>query len=158
MNNQNHQPVINALVVIGLGLIGGSLAAALKSVGACKRVIAVVRRQATADIALQKGIIDQFCFSMDEIAGELSAGDVIFIAVPTLAVKPVLMAIKEKVAKSVTITDGLSVKGDIVSEITDIYFRDKWRLDHELPEGFEELPAKFKDEPLHEQLFEIETE
>ena len=112
---------IQKLVVVGLGLIGGSLAAAMKAVGSCNRVIAVVRKQETANFALQQGIIDQFCFSIDEIADGLSAGDVIFIAVPPLAIKEVLSAIKANLAESVTITDGASVKGRVVADIVDIY-------------------------------------
>ena len=121
MNTLEQKPTINTLVVIGLGLIGGSLAAAVKSVGGCNRVIAVVRRRESADFALQQGIIDQFCFSIGEIASELSADDVIFVAVPPLAVKQVLSVIKVNVPDFVTITDGVSVKGRVVADIAEVY-------------------------------------
>jgi prephenate dehydrogenase len=115
-------PIVNTLVVIGLGLIGGSFAAGMKAAGACKQVVAVVRRREDADFALKKGIIDRFCLSIDEIANELSAGDVIFIAVPALSVKKVLLDIKEEnVPESVTITDATSVKGIIVSAAAEVY-------------------------------------
>ena len=114
-------PIVNTLVVIGLGLIGGSLAAGIKAAGACNQVVAVVRRRENADFALKKGIIDRFCLSIDEIAGELSAGDVIFIAVPALSVKEVLLDIKKNVSESVTITDATSAKGIIVSAVTEVY-------------------------------------
>lgn len=117
-------PVVDNLVIIGLGLIGGSLAASMKAKRACKQVIAVVREQENADIALKNGIIDRFCLSIDDIAGELSADDLIFIAVPALSVEKILSAIKQaQVSASVTITDGTSVKGSVVSAAMEVYGR-----------------------------------
>lgn len=113
--------VVNKLVVIGLGLIGGSLAAALRKAGACQEVIGVVRRQETADIALQNGIVDRAVLSLADIAGELSEGDVVFIAVPTLAVHETLKTVAELVDSSVTITDGASVKGNVIDAVRDVY-------------------------------------
>ncbi|HEY7883629.1 MAG TPA: hypothetical protein VIC08_01635, partial [Cellvibrionaceae bacterium] len=74
------------LVVVGIGLIGGSLAAALKLRSACDEVIAVVRSRATGEQALRHGVADRTCLSIAEIAPELTRGDVIFIAVPALIV------------------------------------------------------------------------
>lgn len=117
-------PVVDNLVIIGLGLIGGSLAASMKAKRACKQVIAVVREPANADIALKNGIIDRFCLSIDDIAGELSADDLIFIAVPALSVEKILSAIKQaQVSASVTITDGTSVKSSVVSAAMEVYGR-----------------------------------
>ena len=46
------------IAIVGLGLIGGSLAMALKGFEAC-RIVGVVRRQATAEYALSHGICDE---------------------------------------------------------------------------------------------------
>ena len=119
--NQRPKPIINTLVVIGLGLIGGSLAASVKAAGICRQVVAVVRRREVADIALQKSIIDRFCLSIEEIADELSLGDVIFISVPAMSIKEVLLSIKDNVPESVTVTDGTSVKGSVISAINEVY-------------------------------------
>lgn len=116
-----HQKVVNKLVVIGLGLIGGSLAAALRKVGACEEIIGVVRRQETADIALKNGIVDRAVLSLNAIAPELGRGDVVFIAVPTLSVPATLEEIKTLLDKRVTITDGASVKGSVVEAVKTIY-------------------------------------
>jgi len=112
---------INKLVVIGLGLIGGSLAAALRQSRACGEVIAVVRRQETQEIALNNGVVDRAVLSLSDIAEELGAEDVIFIAVPTLAVAETLIEIKQCVDSAVTITDGASVKGNVVAAAKEIY-------------------------------------
>jgi 3-phosphoshikimate 1-carboxyvinyltransferase len=112
---------INKCVVIGLGLIGGSLAAALRKVDGCEEVIGVVRRKETADIALSNGVVDRAVLSLLDIADELIEGDVIFIAVPTLSVENTLKDIHRCVSPAVTITDGASVKGSVVSSAKSVF-------------------------------------
>ena len=112
---------INRCVVIGLGLIGGSLAAALRKMDGCEEVVGVVRRQETADIALSKGVVDRAVLSLSDIAGELGEGDIIFIAVPTLSVEDTLIDIRNCVSPAVTITDGASVKGSVVDSVKSVF-------------------------------------
>jgi 3-phosphoshikimate 1-carboxyvinyltransferase len=107
------QPLINKFVVVGIGLIGGSLATGLKQRGACAEVIGIARKSDTCTEAVQHSVVDRAYTSLQEISGELGEGDVIFIAVPTLSVKAVLEEIKLYVSPSVTITDGASVKGSV---------------------------------------------
>jgi cyclohexadieny/prephenate dehydrogenase len=107
------QPLINKFVVVGIGLIGGSLATGLKQRGACAEVIGVARTAETCNEAVERGIVDRAYTSLGEIAGELGKGDVIFISVPTLAVAAVLQEIKDSISPDVTITDGASVKGSV---------------------------------------------
>ena len=107
------QPLINKFVVVGIGLIGGSLATGLKQRGACIEVIGIARKSDTCSDAVSHGVVDRAYTSLKDIAGELGQGDVIFIAVPTLSVSAVLEDIKECVADNVTITDGASVKGSV---------------------------------------------
>jgi prephenate dehydrogenase len=115
----------NKLVIIGLGLIGGSLAAAYKARATALdnplEVVGVVRRRATAEYALDNNIVDRVVLSLAEIADELVAGDIIFIAVPTLSVVDSLIEIKALVDSAVTITDGASVKGNILTAVKAIY-------------------------------------
>lgn len=107
------QPLINKFVVVGIGLIGGSLATGLKQRGACAEVIGIARKSDTCIEAVNHAVVDRAYTSLQEIAGELGQGDVIFIAVPTLSVNAVLEEIKRCVADAVTITDGASVKGSV---------------------------------------------
>lgn len=113
--------VVKKCVVIGLGLIGGSLAAALRKAQACEEVIGVVRRQETADIAMEKHLVDRAVLSLSSIADELDEGDVIFIAVPTLSVLETIKEIHHCVSPLVTITDGASVKGSVVRAVQSVY-------------------------------------
>src|SRR4051812_200488 len=86
--------IVNKLVVIGIGLIGGSLATALKSRGACNEVIGIAPDEKTCLDAVHLKIVDRAYTSLKTIANELVAGDLIFISVPTLAVHSVLEQIK----------------------------------------------------------------
>ena len=106
-------PLINKFVVIGIGLIGGSLATGLKQRGACAEVIGIARKSETCVDAVNHGVVDRAYTSLQDIAGELGRGDVIFIAVPTLSVSAVLGEIKSWISDAVTITDGASVKGSV---------------------------------------------
>ncbi len=114
-------PMINKFVVIGIGLIGGSLATGLKKRGACREVIGIARNQQTCVDAVNLNVVDRAYTSLQSIASELTAGDVIFISVPTLSVKAVLADIKAHVSADVTITDGASVKGNIQAAAQEVY-------------------------------------
>jgi cyclohexadieny/prephenate dehydrogenase len=106
--------IIRKLVVIGIGLIGGSFAAGLKTRGACTEVIGISRNPDQAKQAVELNVVDRAFTSLDEIANELTDQDVIFIAVPTLSVEKVLLDIRRCVTAKVTITDGASVKGNVL--------------------------------------------
>jgi 3-phosphoshikimate 1-carboxyvinyltransferase len=106
-------PLINKFVVIGIGLIGGSLATGLKQRGACAEVIGIARTTDNCDEAVRCGVVDRAYTSLQDVAAELALGDVIFVAVPTLAVNGVFETLKQCVSPDVTITDGASVKGSV---------------------------------------------
>ena len=110
-----HQAVVGRLVVVGLGLIGGSLALALKSARACREVIGIARRQNTCDKAVELGIVDSASTDLAAVLPRLEPGDVLFIAVPTLAVEAVFRELRDALPAGVTVTDGASVKGSVIA-------------------------------------------
>ncbi|MFT5081997.1 MAG: 3-phosphoshikimate 1-carboxyvinyltransferase [Lentisphaeria bacterium] len=118
---QTRRPVISKLVVMGVGLIGGSLAAALKQQNQCREVIGIARSEHTCKRALDLGIVDRAYGDLSAIAAELGSDDVIFIAVPTLAVKAAFSDIRRLVSDTVTITDGASVKGSVLQAMMEVY-------------------------------------
>ena len=50
--------VVNKLLVIGIGLIAGSMARAARERGLCTQVLGVSRRRQTQDKALAAGVVD----------------------------------------------------------------------------------------------------
>lgn len=114
-------PLINKFVVVGIGLIGGSLATALKQRGACKEVIGIARKSETCAEAVNLGVVDRAFLSLKDVASELKKGDLIFVAVPTLAVASVFEEIKNFVSPEVTITDGASVKGSVKTAAENVF-------------------------------------
>ena len=117
----NSKPAINRLVIIGLGLIGSSLAAAAKQLGLAETVVGISRRSSTLELALERGIIDQACESLKAISSDLGPGDIVVIGVPTLTVPAVLKDCHELLNSQVTITDVASVKGSVVDAAAQIY-------------------------------------
>lgn len=107
--------MINKLVVIGVGLIGGSFATALRSAGICGEVVGIALDQSTCDSAVELGVVDRAFTSLDQVAGELDSGDLVFISVPTLSVPEVLRQVRDCVSSDVTITDAASVKGSVLA-------------------------------------------
>jgi 3-phosphoshikimate 1-carboxyvinyltransferase len=121
MAKKKPENVVNRLVVIGLGLIGSSLAASARNNGLVKEVIGISRRQSTLEIALNNGIVDRCADNLDQIAGELSEGDIVVIGVPTLSVPKVLQECVSLLSSGVTITDVASVKESVVNTAQELF-------------------------------------
>lgn len=105
------------IVIIGLGLIGGSIARGLTTQGLCREIVAVGRQEGTLRQAMNDGMIN--AYSTD--ASQACAGaDLIVITVPSLTVEKVLVAIGDTAA---VITDAASVKGEIVKAAERVFGR-----------------------------------
>ena len=60
------QPAVGKLVILGLGLIGGSLARCLKDRNALEQVVAWGRREASLVKGLELGVIDDWTLDLAE--------------------------------------------------------------------------------------------
>ena len=109
------------LLVVGLGLIGGSLALAAKERGLCREVIGCSRSVETLAQALKNRVVDRVEADLATALGQLGAGDIVVICVPTLTVPNILQVVKDATSSEVTITDVASVKGSVVSSVEAIY-------------------------------------
>lgn len=103
------------IVIIGLGLIGGSVARGLA--GQCRELVGVGRQEAMLQQALDDGNITS---SSTDIAAACEGADLVLVAVPSLTVEKTLAAIGET---SAVITDAASVKGEIVRAAARVYGR-----------------------------------
>lgn len=113
--------VVGQVLVIGLGLIGGSFAKALKNSGACKVVLGNTRSEKTLQKALADGVIDSGDNDLEVIVKQLQEGDVVLIATPTLTVPEKLQALKSAMLRGVIVTDAASVKGDIAIKARELF-------------------------------------
>lgn len=114
-------PVINRLLVVGLGLIGGSLAKAARERGICREVIGSSRNPDTLSKALASGVVDRVITDIGDLAADLGEGDVVLIGVPTLTVPDIMYQLQPLLADSVTVTDVASVKGSVVAAVRRAY-------------------------------------
>src|SRR5690625_71479 len=102
--------MFNKVAVVGLGLIGGSFAAAIKQRGLAKEVVAGVRSQRTLQQGLALGHIDG---GGSDLAAVVQGADVVFVSVPVSAMEAVFRAMKPGLGPNTIITDGGSVKGNV---------------------------------------------
>lgn len=110
--------MIERLAVIGVGLIGGSLARALRAADAVGRVVGCGRGLANLERARDLGVID----ALTQDPGEAVAGaDLVFIAVPLGAMGGVLEAIRDRLDPQAVVTDGGSVKGSVVADAARVF-------------------------------------
>ncbi len=105
------QPEFGRLVILGLGLIGGSLAKALKARGAVREVVGWGHRESSLQAGLQLGVIDSY--SLD-LAEAVRGADVIVIATPTLIAEQMLAQLAPLIEPQTLITDVASVKGNLL--------------------------------------------
>jgi prephenate dehydrogenase len=97
------------LAVIGVGLIGGSFALALKQAGKVSHVVGVGRNRANLEVAQQRGAIDNI--APDARAAARSA-DVVLVAAPVAQFPSIFSQLKDCEA---LITDGGSTKRDVIA-------------------------------------------
>jgi len=105
--------IIDRLAIIGVGLIGGSFARALREAGAVKTVVGIGRSRANLETALSLGIIDEF--SQNPVEGVRDA-QMVFISIPVCTIPAMVQTIAASLAPGCIVTDGGSVKAEIVRE------------------------------------------
>ena len=106
--------LIPKLTVVGVGLIGGSLALALKAAGMVGEVVGVGRGQANLETALARGVIDSFTHDVGE---GVSGADLVFLSTPIQTMSLVASAALAHMKPGAVLTDGGSVKQFVVDQI-----------------------------------------
>jgi len=110
--------MIRRLCVIGVGLIGGSLARALRAAGFVEEIVGASRNAQHLQKAVDLGVIDRF----DTDPGKaVRDADMVFVSVPLGAMRPVLEAIKGNLAADAIITDGGSAKACVVEDAKAVF-------------------------------------
>ena len=103
--------MLNKLVIIGVGLIGGSVALASRRQGLARHIVGVGRAGENLENALRLGVIE----AVEPAEQAVSDADLILLAVPVGQMAPIMTAIAPHVANNAAITDAGSSKGDVVA-------------------------------------------
>ncbi|VEE15376.1 bifunctional prephenate dehydrogenase/3-phosphoshikimate 1-carboxyvinyltransferase [Ectopseudomonas mendocina] len=115
---QSNAPKIGRLVVVGLGLIGGSFAKGLRERGLCREVVGVDLDVESRRLAVQLGVVDR-CES--DLASACQGAEVIQLAVPILAMERVLAELAKLDLGGAVLTDVGSAKGNVVRAARQVF-------------------------------------
>lgn len=103
----------DTVAILGLGLIGGSLARALRGSGFSRRFIGYGHREPSLRRGVELGVIDSFSLDLDEVVAQ---ADILVICTPTLVAADMLRRILPRLGtagEGPVVTDAASVKGNL---------------------------------------------
>lgn len=104
--------MIRRLSLVGLGLLGGSVAKAARAQGLADEIVAVGRDRARLEPALREGMVDRVSTSLEDgVAGS----DFCLLATPVATLTALLPAVWHALPADAVLTDVGSTKGGIVS-------------------------------------------
>lgn len=106
------------VLIIGLGLIGGSVARGLRSRGLCKAIDACGRDPIPLQLAAQDGVIDAWSTDLGEL---VPRADIVLIAVPTLSMRRILSLLEPLLSEHTIVTDAASVKGSVIEDLRAVF-------------------------------------
>jgi prephenate dehydrogenase len=107
-----------SLCIIGVGLIGGSWARALRGAGACGEIVGCGRNAGQLARAVELGVIDRF---ETDPARAVRGAQVVVLGVPLGSMRSVLGAIRPALADGAIITDVGSAKGSVVADAKAVF-------------------------------------
>ncbi len=107
-------PLIARLCVAGVGLMGGSLARALRAAGQVGEIVGWGRDPAHLERALALGVIDRF---EQDAAAAAAGADMVVLAVPVGATGEVLARLQPGLSPEAVVTDVGSTKGSVVADV-----------------------------------------
>lgn len=106
---------LNKIVIFGVGLIGGSVALALKKSGVAPQIVGVGRNLENLQTAIDLGVIDE---AQSDIAKAVADADLVLIATPVAQTPKILEAMIPHLSANTVITDAGSTKSDIQAYVT----------------------------------------
>ena len=105
-------PAFGKVVIVGVGLIGGSFALALRQAGAVRTLTGVGRSQQALARALELGIVDEVA---PDMATAMRGADLVLIAAPVAQTGRILASLLPHLEEGTIVTDAGSTKGDVVA-------------------------------------------
>lgn len=107
--NSNHSQTVH---IVGLGLIGGSIARALKRANPQQRILATDASEESLTLAVNEKIVDE----VGSLAHCCAIADIVVVALPPLIAAEILSEIEKAVKPGTIVTDVASVKTHIVDK------------------------------------------
>ncbi len=114
------------VTVVGVGLIGGSMALALKEKGIAKKVIGVGRSATSLNKAVELGIIDE-SLPLEEAVKQ---SDFIYVSIPVDATIPVMLQIMDLITDKQIVADAGSTKFALCEALKDHPMRKQFVATH----------------------------
>jgi prephenate dehydrogenase len=102
---------LKSIAVVGVGLIGGSFALAMRRAGLTASVVGCDRDLAALQRAAELGVIDRAAESVSEA---VRGSDLVMVAVPVRAIGRVLHDVSLALDEDAVVTDAGSTKGEVV--------------------------------------------
>ncbi len=118
--------MFNTVTVVGVGLIGGSFALAMKDLKLAKKVIGVSRDGGTAKRALELGIIDEVATLDDAV----KQSDFIYVAIPVDVTLSVMKTVLDHITPAQIVADAGSTKFALCKFIADHENRGRFVATH----------------------------
>ena len=107
------KPLVDRLAVLGLGLLGGSVALAAKSRGTAARVVGAGRRRHALEAARARGVVDEVADFETAVRG----ADLVVLATPVHAMPEILRRVAPQLAQGAVVTDVGSVKAPLADTL-----------------------------------------
>lgn len=104
--------MIDRLAVVGLGLLGGSVAKAARASSLAREIVAVGRARAGLEPARREGVVDRITTDLGE---GLAGADFCVLATPVATLERLLPAVWEQLPAHAIVTDVGSTKSRIVA-------------------------------------------
>jgi len=108
------EPLFNRLALIGIGLIGSSIARAVRAQGAARTIVATARSPKTRRRVAELGIADQV---VETNAAAVAGADLVIVCVPVGACGAVAKEIGPHLSAGAIVSDVGSVKGSVVRDM-----------------------------------------
>lgn len=118
--------MFNTVTIVGVGLISGSFALALKEKGLVKKVIGVSRTKSSADKAIELGIIDE-ALPLEEAVPQ---SDLIYVAIPVDVTVPIMVKIMDMIGEHQIVADAGSTKHFLCEALKDHPMRSRFVATH----------------------------
>jgi cyclohexadieny/prephenate dehydrogenase len=110
----SNAPIYNRLALIGVGLIGSSIARAARGVGAVRSVVATSKSESTRRRVAELGIADQV---VETNAAAVEGADLVIICIPVGQSGAVAREIAPHLAPGATVSDVGSVKASVLNDM-----------------------------------------